>query len=270
MQAQATPHSRNAKLSCGKRRVTPPRYERLAQHVLLPGLVADVVVGPARDRAAAPRHARPRHAVAGEGDAELDALREDRIVVVLAVRPVAVEPEPVGAVLLDPGEALGQRRDRPPYTEREHRDLEAQHRTACSSSASASSGRFIGITAGTRQAVAVLAVVELRVHLVHGARRDQAVLVVAHVRAQQALARVDHAEVDAELVEPLVHQARELRRDRVLDVGHRPLPPVPAPVAAVAPLLERGRRSSGSSGAPGSARRMQSRRPCAGSRRCSA
>ena len=85
------------------------------------GEMADVVVGEVGRRQAEP--GAPRAAVERGGDAELEAFRPDRVVIMVAVEPDHVLPhrEPRGLAL-----DLSGGRDRAVHQAAEHRDLVAE------------------------------------------------------------------------------------------------------------------------------------------------
>src|SRR5689334_7575568 len=121
MQAQPEPPSRNAMLSPGKRRVTPPRNIALQAAWFAAAKWADMVVGEIRGRGAQPGAAVA--AVKGRRNAELEAFRPDRVVIVFAVEPYNVVPhrKPGGFSLELPAGL-----DRAVHQAAEHRDLVAE------------------------------------------------------------------------------------------------------------------------------------------------
>ncbi len=171
--------------------------------------------------------------------AEVDAPLPQGVVVVVAVDAVGVEPlrhpREVRSFACDP-------RDRPTHVaehdrlgaERADRVLELGDRLlGCHRGQDRHRGHAVGVRA-----------VELGVDLVVHAARDRADLVVGDRHETQPETRVEHREVDAELVEPLVQQRGEVRtrRDRARSSAS-PTTRRPSPTYRVAPA--RSSRTTG-------------------------
>ena len=125
-----------------------------------------------------------------------------------------------------------------------HHRLEAERRPTCSSSSTASSGVCIGISAtGIRRSASSANRSALkRLSARHAPRRSRS---SSKWREQQAEARVDDAEVDAELVEALVEQAGEHRGGACRSVELQPPPPHgPAADPALGPFRRATGRTS--------------------------
>ncbi len=115
--------------------------------------------------------------------------------------------------------------------------------TACSSSASASSGRERGDARHRDQPVGVGGVLLGQVGVERG-RHGLAQLGIADVDGDEAVGRVQDGDVEAELIEPVVEQAREHRGRPVEGVAGGDAPPrglddAMAPAQLVADSLER-------------------------------
>ena len=263
--AQLTPPSRKPKRSVGNRLRDAAEEQRLRDRLVALREPADLVVLVARDRRVRPPADRAR--VERRRDAELDALRPHRVVVVRAVDAEAVlvedEVREVGVLACEVGH-------RAQHVAREHERLEPERGRELELL-----DRFVGRVhrdhAGRDHAITEpgehLGVVE-----VVRARRRAPQLVVAHARQRdhlQAGARVDDREVEADLVESLVEQARQHGGAAVERVLGRYRPPHRYRRAVVdrAPRASCGTCAGRGSRARSTARACPVRRPRAGTRR---
>ena len=217
-QPQPTPPSRKAKRRSGKRRVTPPRNKRLRDVMPGRGEMADMVEGEV-GRAVALAVAAAA-GMEGRRDAELAAFLPQRVVIVLAVEAELVEALGIAGEV--GGGPLGVR-ERPAHAAAEHADLRAEllgdelkfldrlvrrvHRDH----------RDRGQPVAEVLEIIVGDDVEAADHRAPGR-------VVGDARDAEPGGRVDDAEIDAELVEPVVQHPGHHRRRAVARVGRLPAP----------------------------------------------
>ena len=198
------------------------------------GEVPDVVEREAVDRlAAVPAHAA---GVRGDRHLQIETRAPERIVVVGALEAERVdEHAPVGQGI---GHEAGRRRDRAPHVIGDHHHLEPE--------LADSVGRLLDRLLGCvhrhhrRRRHPVLERGEhLRVHAVHraGHRAPQFLVGIRHVKEPER--GVDQGEVDAEVVEALVEEARDHRGGPVERAGGLP-PPRRPHEAPVEPVGRRG------------------------------
>jgi hypothetical protein len=183
-----------------------------------------VVVHVVRDRApAAPAHARR---VRGRSHAELQALRPHRVVVVLAVDAEGVQAlararPPVRNPLRG---RRGRGADGPVDEAGDHHRLEAQLADGVLELVERLGGRVHRDLCHRSHALRV-GEVDLRVEGVEGAAGDAAHLVVADRQRGESPAGVEDGEVEAQGVEPLVEEPRQVRGGAVEGGGRRKAPP---------------------------------------------
>ena len=211
----------------------PAEEEALADGVAGRGEVADVVEAEIRRRV--PQENRARTVVERRRQLELAALLPHRIVVVVAVD--ADDVEPLG-VLRGLGLLLSDRRHRPSHQPADHDDLEAELRGRELQLFDRLLGRIHRDDRGGDDAIAIGTELIRGEHVVRPADR------AAHARVLQAMVRepggrIDDRDVDAEIVQPLVHQPREHRGRTVEHVFARRRPEALHAGAAPSTLLER-------------------------------
>jgi hypothetical protein len=229
-----------AKRSAGEALHHAADDEGLGEGVAGGSEVADVVVGEVVDGLApVPAHAA---GVRGHRHLQLEALRPEGVVVVGAVQREGVDDL---ARVRGIGHRPRRRRHRPLHVVGDHDDLHAQlaHRV----------GGFLdgllrsvdrdhrgGGDAGT------IGREHLRVHPVHRARAGAAQLLVGIAHVEETQGGVEQAEVDAEVVQPLVEEARDHGGGAVEGIGGLAPPggPVLPPVSPLlaAPLVPAGLR----------------------------
>ena len=214
----------------GKATRHPAEEQCLAHGIAGGGEVADVVVGEVRWRQA---RALPAEAgVKRRRDAELRALRPERIVVVLAVEAERVVPGDEGGGL---GVRGGDRVHRPLDHAAEHRHLEAELLGAVRQLLDSLIGRVHGDDGSRCDAVGEVAEI-VGGEDVERAAGGPARLVVGDARNAEPHRGVEDREVEAQLAEPLVEEPRQHRRGAVTRVllGRRPErllgDPAPAPL----------------------------------------
>ncbi len=212
--------------------------QRLRQRVARRGEVADLVEVEVGDRRAVARpHSR---GVRGQRDLQLDGLRPHRVVVVGAVDPEGVDPA-LGLPLGDPDArplVVGWPRVTdvgPVHVAGDHADLGA-HALRVLERGDRLVGRVHRDDRGAGEAIAESLVHLGRPLVVEAAHRDPLLLPV-DLRERDPRGRVQHHEVDAGLVEPLVVALR--RRDRRVVLGGRGRVPRVRTDASGAPFVER-------------------------------
>ncbi len=177
----------------------------------------------------------------GRGNAELDALGPDRVVVGLAVEPEVVDPRRQSRNV---GRPARRRRNRALGPPRHAHDLEPLLANRVVEVRDGFFGAAHRNRADRGQAVRVGSA-QLGHETVVGPARGVSHLVVVHHCDEQALARVEYAVVDAEVVHPLAVESGQAGGGPVQCVlgGHAPEvvardPAFPALLVAVAPGLE--------------------------------
>ena len=233
----------------------PAEEEGLGDGVAGGGEMADVVVAEVGRRVAQQDGARA--VVEARRHPELAALLPDGIVVVRAVDPDDVVPLDVLRRL---GLLLLERRHAPPHEPAQHRDLVAELRHRELQLLDGLFRRVHGDDGGRDHAVVEAAELVGREHVV-GAADGPAQPRVLHAVEAQAGGRVDHAEVDAEIVESLVHEARQHGGRAVEDVlaGRRPERLLPTRRRPARPPTARARSARAGWPAPAPPRRRRPR-----------
>ena len=166
------------------------------------------------------------------GDPQLEALRPERVVVVRAVDAVHVEPQGVARQLRV---AIRDHAGRPLHVAGEEHRLEAEHVDRVLELLDRLGGGVHGDRRDRRETVGELTE-RVGVVAVERPARATTDALVLEVKEHEADAGIDHGEVEADLVEPLVEQLGEHRGGEVARVAHRRAPEGGTRHAPVRPL----------------------------------
>src|SRR5579863_1050285 len=203
-------------------------HQRLANCLGRRREMTDMVVGKIRRRHPETRAAAG--AVKGRREAQLDALRPHRIVVIFAVEPESVVRN-AGA---QRAAFARERRDGPADDAAGHDRLQAE-RLDVLQLRERLGGRMHRDGGGGREAVGELTKNVRDIHIEAATGRLPHLGVADRIEAETGR-RVEHGEIDAEFVEAMVEQLRQHRSGAIARVPGRKRPPGLLGAALVAPL----------------------------------